>query len=459
MSAAELFVWDLEEKMGISLPVANVIAHVADSIGLGALAVLPMGVAAGAVGATGALVNGSIELTKDFGKGVSDVINIMNQENQERLRLEQEWINQIREEREKAFNQINAYIASMVELSNLDIEFDKVSSVEGVEEKKRNLISKRENRIEQIRKLRDRAIRSRDIEEIAACSEAASKIADGLVGEVQEEVVFFAKLGVDVSKYGSLHDDAIKMALAIKNDVVTLQLKSLDESNVTLAMVQRDFIMFEDCLSSFLCEDGLNDRQLRDILAIKQDLKKINENEDLSLDIKSKRIATLFSTYNKRQKSISAELSEMSDYYNEYLRYTFDIPEETSIGIAAAKKRVSTYFIKCNDLLQQLKRAKLENRLDARLKHFCHYRLLIIDELGYLPIDKEDSNLFFQLIDMRYEKKSTILTTNMNFNEWDGIFFDAVVANAIMDRVLHHAHVIPISGKSYRLKDHLKQTD
>ena len=108
---------------------------------------------------------------------------------------------------------------------------------------------------------------------------------------------------------------------------------------------------------------------------------------------------------------------------------------------------------------QQLKRAKLENRLDARLKHFCHYRLLIIDELGYLPINKEDSNLFFQLIDMRYEKKSTILTTNMNFNEWDGIFYDAVVANAIMDRVLHHAHVIPISGKSYRLKDHIKQTD
>ena len=131
----------------------------------------------------------------------------------------------------------------------------------------------------------------------------------------------------------------------------------------------------------------------------------------------------------------------------------------TSIGIAAARKRVSTYFIKCNDLLGQLKRAQLENRLDARLKHFSKYRLLIIDELGYLPINKEDSNLFFQLTDMRYEKKSTILTTNMNFNEWDGIFYDAVVANAIMDRILHHAHVIPISGKSYRLKDHLQQTD
>ena len=128
----------------------------------------------------------------------------------------------------------------------------------------------------------------------------------------------------------------------------------------------------------------------------------------------------------------------------------------TSIGITAAKKRISTYFIKCNDLLQQLKKAKSENRLNDRLKHFSKYRLLIIDELGYLPIDKEDSNLFFQLIDMRYEKKSTILTTNINFSDWDSIFYDAVVANAILDRVLHHAHVITISGRSYRLKDHIK---
>lgn len=80
----------------------------------------------------------------------------------------------------------------------------------------------------------------------------------------------------------------------------------------------------------------------------------------------------------------------------------------TSIGITAAKNRYSTYFIKCHDLLQQLKKARLENRLDARLRHFTKYKVLIIDELGYLPIDKDDSKLFFQLIDMRYEKKSTI---------------------------------------------------
>ena len=126
----------------------------------------------------------------------------------------------------------------------------------------------------------------------------------------------------------------------------------------------------------------------------------------------------------------------------------------TSIGIAAAKRRCSTYFIKCNDLLQQLKRANLENRLDSRLKHFSKYKLLIIDELGYLPIDKEDSKLFFQLLDMRYEKKSTIITTNINFNAWDEIFCDPIIANAILDRVLHHANVVSITGNSYRLKDH-----
>ncbi len=130
-----------------------------------------------------------------------------------------------------------------------------------------------------------------------------------------------------------------------------------------------------------------------------------------------------------------------------------------SIGIAAAKKRYSTYFIKCHDLIQQLKKAKLENRLDDRLKHFGKYKLLIIDELGYLPIDKEDSKLFFQLIDLRYEKKSTILTTNINFSNWDDVFFDPIIANAILDRILHHAHVVNITGKSYRIKEYVKSDD
>ncbi|MEJ8778927.1 IS21-like element helper ATPase IstB, partial [Pseudogracilibacillus sp. ICA-222130] len=108
----------------------------------------------------------------------------------------------------------------------------------------------------------------------------------------------------------------------------------------------------------------------------------------------------------------------------------------TSIGIAAAKKRTSTYFIKCNDLILNLKKAQLENRLETRLKHYSKYKLLIIDEIGYLPIDEDDAKLFFQLIDMRYEKKSTIFTTNSNFKSWSEIFQDPKIANAILDRVL-----------------------
>lgn len=131
----------------------------------------------------------------------------------------------------------------------------------------------------------------------------------------------------------------------------------------------------------------------------------------------------------------------------------------TSIGISAAKKRISTYFIKCHDLIAQLKKAKLENRLDDRLRHFSKYKLLIVDELGYLPIEKEDSKLFFQLIDRRYEKKSTIMTTNINFSSWDTIFMDPVIANAILDRVLHHAHVVQITGKSYRLKGYYQEEE
>ena len=127
----------------------------------------------------------------------------------------------------------------------------------------------------------------------------------------------------------------------------------------------------------------------------------------------------------------------------------------TSIGIAAAKKRTSTYFIKCHDLIQNLKRARLENRLESRLKHYSKYRLLIIDEIGYLPIDHEDAKLFFQLVDMRYEKRSTIFTTNVNFKAWDEVFQEPKLANAILDRILHHATVVTLVGRSYRLKDHL----
>ena len=128
----------------------------------------------------------------------------------------------------------------------------------------------------------------------------------------------------------------------------------------------------------------------------------------------------------------------------------------TALGMIAARNRYSTYFIKCADLMNKLHQAKLQNKLEDKLKKLASYRLLIIDELGYLPITKDDSNLFFQLIDRRYEKYSTIITTNINFAQWDEVFNDPIIANAILDRLLHHANVVTIKGKSYRLR-HLEQ--
>ena len=124
----------------------------------------------------------------------------------------------------------------------------------------------------------------------------------------------------------------------------------------------------------------------------------------------------------------------------------------TAIGVEAASNRQLTYFISCHDLIQNLRNAYNENRLEMRLKHYSKYKVLIIDEIGYLPIDKLGANLFFQLITKRYEQTSTIITTNQPFSKWGEVFSDITLANAILDRLLHHSHVIKIVGPSYRTK-------
>ncbi len=125
----------------------------------------------------------------------------------------------------------------------------------------------------------------------------------------------------------------------------------------------------------------------------------------------------------------------------------------TSIGIECAKRRYSTYFITFENLMNQLKKALNENRLEQRLKFFSGYKVLIIDELGYMPVDHDAANLFFQLIAKRYERHSTIVTTNMPFSKWAEVFGSSTLANAVLDRLLHHSTVISIKGPSYRLKE------
>ena len=125
----------------------------------------------------------------------------------------------------------------------------------------------------------------------------------------------------------------------------------------------------------------------------------------------------------------------------------------TSIGMEASSKRISTYFIHFNDLMTKIKKAYQENRQETVIKHYSKYKLLIIDEIGYLPIEKEYSNIFFQLIAARYEKKSTIITTNQPLSKWGEVFNDNTIATAIIDRLVHHSSIIKITGRSYRIKD------
>lgn len=124
----------------------------------------------------------------------------------------------------------------------------------------------------------------------------------------------------------------------------------------------------------------------------------------------------------------------------------------TAIGIEAASQRISTYFINFAVLMEKIKKATQENRLANIIKHYLKYTVLIIDEIGYLPIDKESSYGFFQLVASRYEKKPIILTTNQSFSKWSDVFGDAVIANAIIDRLVHHCEIIKITGNSYRVK-------
>lgn len=127
-----------------------------------------------------------------------------------------------------------------------------------------------------------------------------------------------------------------------------------------------------------------------------------------------------------------------------------------SVGMESAKNRLSTYFITCYDLIQNLKKASLENRLEQRMKVYQRYKVLIIDEIGYLPIEADEANLLFQLINKRYEKNTTIITTNITFDKWGKLFKDATIASAILDRLLHHSIIINISGNSYRIKDKIQ---
>jgi DNA replication protein DnaC len=130
---------------------------------------------------------------------------------------------------------------------------------------------------------------------------------------------------------------------------------------------------------------------------------------------------------------------------------------KTHLSVALAEAAIEAgfgaYFITAHDLVVDLARATRENRLDRRMRVYLAPKLLVIDEMGYLPLDEMGATIFFQLVSARYERGSIIVTSNKSYGEWGSIFGDSIIATAILDRLLHHSTTINIRGESYRLKE------
>ena len=124
-----------------------------------------------------------------------------------------------------------------------------------------------------------------------------------------------------------------------------------------------------------------------------------------------------------------------------------------ALGVKAVEAGYSVLFLTLETLMTRLVRAKHENRLERALQQLVYPRVLILDEIGYLPLSREEASLFFRLIVRRYERASMIITSNKSFLDWGEVFNDHVLATAILDRLLHHATTLNIKGESYRLKE------
>jgi DNA replication protein DnaC len=125
-----------------------------------------------------------------------------------------------------------------------------------------------------------------------------------------------------------------------------------------------------------------------------------------------------------------------------------------SLAIAAAQRGRRVYYGTLIDLITSLEEAQAAGQLRRRLAVLSHPSLLVVDEIGYLPVNHSGAVLFFQLMNRRYEKASTVLTSNKGFEEWGEVLGDEVMAAALIDRLLHHCHLVNIRGNSYRMREH-----
>ncbi|MEU7761620.1 IS21-like element helper ATPase IstB [Micromonospora aurantiaca (nom. illeg.)] len=130
-----------------------------------------------------------------------------------------------------------------------------------------------------------------------------------------------------------------------------------------------------------------------------------------------------------------------------------------ALAVAACRAGFTVYFTSLDDMVRHLTAADAIGRLARKLHTYLRPNVLVIDEVGYQPLERAQANLVFQVISKRYEKGSTLLTSNKSFGEWGQVFGDEVLATAILDRLLHHCDVVAINGPSYRLKNRLTAID
>lgn len=123
-----------------------------------------------------------------------------------------------------------------------------------------------------------------------------------------------------------------------------------------------------------------------------------------------------------------------------------------ALGRAVVEAGHSVLFVTATSLLATLAKAQQEGKLADQISFYAKPKLLVVDELGYLPLEKHTANLFFQLVSRRYERGSMLITTNQTITQWGHVFGDEMIASAVLDRVLHHSHVLVIQGDSFRLK-------
>ena len=130
---------------------------------------------------------------------------------------------------------------------------------------------------------------------------------------------------------------------------------------------------------------------------------------------------------------------------------------KTHLAVALAKRAIEhgygAYFVRAYDLMEDLRKARAEHNLDRRLRIYLAPKVLVVDEFGIWRYDRESATAFFTLVSARYERGSIILTSNKGFGEWGELLGDTVIASAVLDRLLHHSHVLNIRGESYRLRE------